>query len=110
MKKLVVVGLVVLALVTGFLFIQNAGAQSPMMGRGSWWQPSTWNWGAHCPWNNWGYRYSDHPGYQRGHGWGGCGMMISGLGTRVSRIRKSLQSASTVTSRKIDIFTKKRAL
>ncbi len=77
MKKIVVVGLVALALVVGFLFIQNAGAHGPMMGRGSWWQPSTWNWGAYCPWNNWGYRSSDYPSYQyqRGYGWGGCRMM-----------------------------------
>lgn len=80
MKKIVVVGLVALALTVGFLFVQNAGAHGPMMGRGSWWQPSTWNWGAYCPWNNWGYRTSDYPRYQRGYGWGGCGMMNQGWG------------------------------
>jgi hypothetical protein len=83
MKKTVAVGLVVLALIVGFLFIQNVGAQGPMMGRGSWWQPSTWNWGAYCPWNNWGSRSSDYSGYQyqRGYyGRGGCGMMNQGWG------------------------------
>jgi hypothetical protein len=43
MKKIVVVGLVVLALIVGFVYVQNVRAQGPMMGRGSRWQPSTWN-------------------------------------------------------------------
>ena len=82
MKKIVVVGLVALALIVGFVFIQNARAHDPMMGRGSWWQPSTWNWGAYCPWNNWDYRSSDHTTYQRGYDWGGCRMMNQGWGPR----------------------------
>jgi len=74
MKKIVVVGLVVLALIAGFALIQNARAHGPMMGIGSWWQPSTWNLGAYCPWNNWGSRSADYSGYQRGYGWRGSGM------------------------------------
>ncbi len=80
MKKVVVVGLVVLALTVGFVYVQNVRAQGPMMVRGSWWQPSTWNWGAYCPWNNWGSRSSDHPGYHGGYRWGGCRMMNQGWG------------------------------
>jgi hypothetical protein len=67
MKKIVVVGLVTLALIVGFVLIQNARAHGPMMDRGSWWQPSTWNWSAYRPWNNWGYRSSDHSNYQGGY-------------------------------------------
>jgi uncharacterized membrane protein len=80
MKKIVVIGLVALALIVGFVFLQNAGARGAMMGRGSWWQPSSWNWGAYCPWNNWGYRSSDYRNYRNGYGWGGCRMMNQGWG------------------------------
>ena len=64
MKKIVVVGLVAMALILGFDFIQSAGAHGPMMGGGSWWPPSNWGWGEYFPWNNWGYRSSDYPNYQ----------------------------------------------
>ncbi len=80
MKKIVGVGLAVVALIVGFLFIQNAGAHGPMMGRGSWGQPSTLELGAYCPWNNLGYRSSDYSGYQGGYGRGGCWMMNQGWG------------------------------
>jgi hypothetical protein len=71
MKKIAVVGLVVLALIVGVAYVENARAYGPMMERGSWWQPATWNWGAYCPWN-WGSRAANYPGYHRGYGWGGC--------------------------------------
>jgi len=45
MKKFFVAGALVLLLVAGFIFIQNVRAHGPMMGRGHWWQPSTWGWG-----------------------------------------------------------------
>jgi len=78
MKKIVVVGLLVLALALGFVFIQSAQAHGPMMGRGFWWQPSAWGQGAYRPWNNWGYNPSAYPNYPPGYGWRGCGMMNPG--------------------------------
>jgi len=80
--KIVVVGFVALALIVGFVFIQNARAYGPMMERGSWWQPSTWNWGAYCPWKKWGYKASDYSNYRGGYGWGGCRMMNAGWESR----------------------------
>ncbi len=74
MKKIVAVGLVVLALIAGSVYVQNVRAQDTTVGRSSWWQPSTWNWGAYCPWNYWNSGSANYPGYRRGYGWGGCGM------------------------------------